>query len=45
VLVAFAYLEEDSILLAISLLISLALFAVAAVTLHSAIAEIIWLTR
>ena len=45
VLVAFAYLEEDGLLLAVALTITLGILAVVAAALWSTIAEMIWLTR
>jgi hypothetical protein len=45
VLVAFAYLEEDGILLALALAIALGLFAVGAVALWSMVAAAVWLSR
>jgi hypothetical protein len=45
VLVAFAYLEEDGILLAAALAIALGLFAVGIVTLWSTVAAMVWLVR
>jgi hypothetical protein len=45
VLVAFAYLEEDGILLALALAIALGLFGVGAVALWSTVAAGIWLAR
>jgi hypothetical protein len=44
VLMAFAYLEEDGILLAIALAIALGLFAAGAATLWSTVAAMVWLT-
>jgi len=44
VLLAFAYLEEDGILLAVALIITLGLLAGVATALWSAVAEIVWLT-
>lgn len=43
VLVAFAYLEEDGVLLALALIAALALFAAGAATLWGTIAGAIWL--
>lgn len=45
VLVAFAYLEHDGILLAIALAIALALFATAASALWGTIAAVLWIAR
>jgi hypothetical protein len=45
VLVAFAYLEEDGILLAVALTITLGLLAAVAAVLWSTVAELVWLTR
>ena len=45
VLVAFAYLEEDGILLALSLVVALGLLATAAEALWSNVAATIWMTR
>lgn len=45
VLVAFAYLEEDGILLAIALAIALALLATAVSALWGTIAAVLWLAR
>jgi hypothetical protein len=45
VLMAFAYLEEDGILLALALAIALGLFAVGAVALWSMVAAAAWLAR
>jgi hypothetical protein len=45
VLVAFAYLEEDGILLAVALTITLGLLAAVAAALWSTVAELVWLTR
>ena len=44
-LMAFAYLEEDGILLAAAMLMALILFATAGAGLWSMIAGIIWLTK
>jgi hypothetical protein len=44
-LMAFAYLEEDGILLAVAMLIALILFAAGGAGLWSMIAGIIWLTK
>jgi hypothetical protein len=43
--VAFAYLEEDGLLLAVSLTITLGLLAAVAAALWSTVAELVWLTR
>lgn len=45
VLVAFAYLEQDGILLVIALGIALALFAIAASALWGGLAAVLWLAR
>ncbi len=45
VLVAFAYLEEDGVVLAVALTISLGLFAAGAVALWSTIATMLWIAR
>jgi hypothetical protein len=45
VLIAFAYLEEDGLLLALALAIALILFTAAAVALFSTIAGTIWLAK
>jgi len=45
VLVAFAYLEEDGIILAVALTITLGLFAAVAAALWSTVAEMTWLAR
>jgi hypothetical protein len=45
VLVAFAYLEEDGILLAVALTITLGLLAAVAAALWSTVAELVWLAR
>jgi hypothetical protein len=45
VLVAFAYLVEDGILLAVALTITLGLLAAVAATLWSTVAELVWLIR
>jgi hypothetical protein len=44
-LMAFAYLEEDGILLAVAMLIALILFSAGGAALWSMIAGIIWLTK
>ena len=44
-LMAFAYLEEDGILLAVAMLIALIIFAAGGAALWSMIAGIIWLTK
>ncbi len=43
VLVAFAHLEEDGVLLALALVLALGLFAVGAVALWSTVAALLWL--
>ncbi|MGC1584790.1 MAG: exopolysaccharide biosynthesis protein, partial [Rhodomicrobium sp.] len=45
VLVAFAYLEEDGLLLAVALSITLGVLAVVAAALWSTVAGMIWLAR
>jgi hypothetical protein len=45
VLLSFAYLEEDGILLAVALAIALGLFAAGAAALWSTVAAMIWLAR
>ncbi|MGO9472284.1 MAG: exopolysaccharide biosynthesis protein [Rhodomicrobium sp.] len=45
VAVAFAYLEEDGILLAVALIITLGLLAAVAAALWSTVAEMVWLAR
>jgi hypothetical protein len=45
VLVAFAYLEEDGILLTLALAIALGLFGIGAAALWSTVAAAVWLTR
>ena len=45
VLLAFAYLEEDGILLALALAIALGLFAVGAMALWGTVATAVWLGR
>jgi hypothetical protein len=45
VLVAFAYLEEDGILLAVALTFTLGLLTAVAAALSSMVAEMVWLPR
>jgi hypothetical protein len=44
VLVAVAYLEEDGLLLTVSLVVALSLLAAAAATLWTTIATVLWVT-